>query len=59
MGRPEIRAQAVTTEDARNLAIIAVVAVAPLAIVFIVALLRGYEIHLTMVRNGRGGSDKP
>jgi hypothetical protein len=46
----------VTTEDARNLAIIAVVAVAPIAIVLIVALLRGYAIHLTMIRR-RGNPD--
>lgn len=40
-----------TTEDARNLAIIAVVAIAPLAIVLIIALLRGYTIDLHMARD--------
>lgn len=38
------------TDDARNLAIIAVIAVAPLAICLIVALLRGYTIDLHMTR---------
>lgn len=47
-----------TTEDVRNLALVAMVAIAPLAIVLIVALIRGYAIHLTMVRrNGRGNRD--
>jgi hypothetical protein len=41
----------VSTEDARNLAIIAVVAIAPLAIVLIIALLRGYTIDLHMRRD--------
>lgn len=39
-----------TTGDARNMAIIAVVAVAPLAITLIIALLRGYTIDLHMRR---------
>lgn len=42
-----------TTEDARNLALIAVIAVAPLAIVLLVALLRGYTIDLHMTREER------
>jgi len=40
-----------TTEGARDLAIIAVVAIAPLAITLIVALLRGYTIDLHMTRD--------
>jgi hypothetical protein len=40
----------VNTSDARNLAIVAVIAVAPLAIVLIFAMLRGYTIHLTAFR---------
>lgn len=45
-----------TTSDARNLAIVAVIAVAPLTIVLLVALVRGYAIHLTMTRNRKGGT---
>lgn len=41
------------TADARNLAIIAVIAVAPLAIVLMVALLRGYEITVHFIRDRR------
>jgi hypothetical protein len=41
----------VSTDDARNLAIIAVIAVAPLAIVLITALLRGYTIDVHMTRD--------
>lgn len=41
------------TADARNLALIAVIAVAPLAIVLIVALFRGYTIDLHMTREER------
>lgn len=52
LGRPEVN-----TEDARNLAIIAVIAVAPLAIVLIFALLRGYEITVHMVRRSKRGED--
>jgi hypothetical protein len=49
----------VTTEDARNLAIVAVVAIAPVAIVLIFALLRGYSItlHMTRPRLRRGRDD--
>jgi hypothetical protein len=39
------------TGDARDLAIIAVIAVAPLAITMIIALLRGYTIDLHMTRD--------
>lgn len=42
-----------TTEDARNLAVIAVLAIAPLAIVLIFAILRGYTIDLHMTRDIR------
>jgi hypothetical protein len=41
------------TADARSAAIVAVVAVAPLAIVLIIALLRGYTIDLHMTRPDR------
>lgn len=43
------RGRAVNTEDARSLAIVAIIAVAPLAIVLIFLVLRGYTIdgHLT------------
>lgn len=44
-----------STSDARNLAIIAVIAVAPLAIVLIIALLRSYTIDLHMTRDVRRG----
>lgn len=40
-----------TTDDARNLAAIALIAIAPLAIVLIVALLRGYTIDIHMTRD--------
>lgn len=40
-----------TTEDARNLALIAVIAIAPLAITLMIALLRGYTIDLHMTRD--------
>lgn len=39
------------TADARSAAIVAVVAVAPLAIVVIVAMLRGYSIHVQLDRD--------
>lgn len=42
-----------TTEDARNLAIVAVIAIAPLALVLLFALLRGYTIDLHMTREER------
>jgi len=42
-----------TTQDARDLAVIAVIAVAPLALCVIIALLRGYTIHLSMDRTGQ------
>lgn len=44
-----------TAEDGRNLAIIAVIAVAPLAIVLLVALLRGYTITVHMTRDAKHG----
>ena len=40
------------TDEARDLAVIAIIAVAPLAIVLIVAMIRGYTITLHMTRNG-------
>lgn len=46
------------TSDARNLAIIAVIAVAPLAIVLIIALLRGYQIDLHMRRDRNNRNDR-
>lgn len=39
--------------DVRAAALVAVVAIAPLAIILIVAMLRGYDISLTMRRRGR------
>jgi hypothetical protein len=45
----------VTTSDARDLAIIAVIAVAPLAIVLIFAILRAYTITLHMTRDEKRG----
>jgi hypothetical protein len=44
-----------STSDARNLAIIAVIAVAPLAIVLVIALLRSYTIDLHMTRDLKRG----
>jgi hypothetical protein len=43
----------VSTSDARDLAIIAVIAVAPLAIVLVFSILRGYTITLHMTRDER------
>jgi hypothetical protein len=43
----------VSTSDARDLAIIAVIAVAPLAITLIVALLRSYTIDVHMTRRDK------
>jgi hypothetical protein len=45
------------TSDARNLAIVAVIAVAPLAITLVIALLRGYTIDLHMTRENRRRRD--
>jgi hypothetical protein len=45
------------TSDARNLAIVAVIAVAPLAITLVIALLRGYTIDLHMTRENRRHRD--
>lgn len=39
--------------DAKSIALIAVIAVAPLAIVLIIALLRGYRMDLHLDRNGK------
>lgn len=49
-----------TTGDARALAIVALIAVAPLAIVLVIALLRGYTISLHMTRDEkrRRGDDR-
>ena len=41
------------TDDARNLALMAVIAVAPLAIVILIALIRGYRMDLHLDRDGR------
>ena len=46
------------TEGARDLAIIAVIAVAPLAIVLIVALLKSYTITLHMTRKSKHGDEE-
>jgi hypothetical protein len=45
---------AVSGENIRDLALVTVLAVAPLAIVCLTALFRGYTIHITMFRP-RGG----
>lgn len=42
------------SSDARSAALVALIAVAPLAIVIVIALLRGYTIHLSVFRG-----DKP
>lgn len=42
-----------TTGDARNLAIVAIIAVAPLAIILIIAFIRGYNITVHFRRNGK------
>lgn len=39
------------SEDARNIAVIAVIAIAPLAICIIIALLRGYRIEVFLRRD--------
>jgi hypothetical protein len=39
--------------DARSLALVALIAVAPLALVLMVALLRGYTITIHLVRDQR------
>lgn len=49
-----------TSENVRDLAIVTVLAVAPLVCCVVVALIRGYSINLTMKRpggrrRGRGG----
>lgn len=46
-----------TTADARSLALVALIAVAPLAIVLVIALLRGYtiDLHMTRDENKRNG----
>lgn len=46
-----------STDDARNLAIIAVIAVAPLAITLIFAILRGYTITVHFTRENKKGKD--
>jgi len=43
----------VSTSDARDLAAIALIAIAPLAIVLLVALLRGYTITVHMTRENK------
>jgi len=42
-----------TTSGARDLAVVALIAVAPLAIVLIVALLRGYSIDVHFKRRDK------
>lgn len=46
-----------STSDARDLAFIAIIAVAPLAIVLIVALMRGYTITVHMTRESKKNRD--
>ena len=43
--------------DVRTLAIVALVAVVPIAVVLLVALLRGYSIDFHMFRRRRNGDD--
>jgi hypothetical protein len=43
----------VSTEDARSLAIIALIAVAPIVVVLLFAILRGYTVTLHMTREDR------
>jgi hypothetical protein len=51
----------VTTADARSLAIVALVAVAPIVVVLLFAILRGYTVTLHMTRDhkrsGNGDSN--
>ena len=42
------------TDNARDLALITILAVAPVALIVLVALLRGYTIHLHMYRRKKG-----
>ena len=44
--------------DARTVALVAVVAVAPLAVILLVALVRGYRIDLHLDRDGRHRRDR-
>lgn len=48
------------SSDARAAALVAVIAVAPLAIVLVIAILRGYTIHVSAYRGQKGsrGSDR-
>ena len=43
--------------DARAIAIIAVIAVAPLAIVIIIGLIRGYTFDIHLMRGKKKGED--
>lgn len=43
--------------DARTLAIVSLIATVPICIVFIFALLRGYEIKIHFIRKPRRQSD--
>ena len=45
------------SSDARSIAVIAVIAVAPLAIVLIIALLRGYQMDIHMRRRNSKRDD--
>ena len=47
-----------SAEDARNLAAVAVLALAPVALVWIVALLRGYQIDVRFRRPGRRRNER-
>lgn len=42
------------SSDARAAALVAVIAVAPLAIVLVIALIRGYTIHVSAYRGKTG-----
>lgn len=48
-----------TSENARDLAFIAFIAIAPLAMILIVALIRGYTITLHMTRERKRNGDEP
>lgn len=52
------RGGGVNPSDVVTLAILAVIAVVPFAMVFLVALLRGYTIHLSMRRPDGGRANR-
>jgi hypothetical protein len=45
------------TGEARDVALIAIVAIAPLALVLVIALLKGYRIELLMRRDRKDRED--